>query len=432
MSARLEQRPGASASLIIRGAHLFDPVAGIDATGDLVIRDGVIGGDPTGLEEVDGAGLTVVPGFVDPHVHLRVPGGEDAEDIATGSRSAAAGGYVAIVAMPNTQPVVDSAAILGSLIERASREAVIPTGFYAAITVGQEGRGLTEQGELADLGAVGFTDDGRPVADAQVLRRALEYQKVTGRPLVLHEEEPALSGRGVMHEGAVSSRLGLEGIPSISESVAVARDAALARYAGGRIHVCHVSARETVEEIRHAKDLGVAITGEVTPHHLLLTDAVVDALDPARHKMNPPLRTEDDRQALIAGLLDGTLDCVATDHAPHAAHLKEAPFEQAPFGVTGLETAFASLYTHLVLPGVVPLDVLIRRMSADAAAVVDLPAPTLAMGAPANLAVIDLAARWRVGASGFQSRSSNSAFLGDELTGQVAMTIAGGQVAWRR
>lgn len=432
MSARLEQRPGASASLIIRGAHLFDPVAGIDATGDLVIRDGVIGGDPTGLEEVDGAGLTVVPGFVDPHVHLRVPGGEDAEDIATGSRSAAAGGYVAIVAMPNTQPVVDSAAILGSLIERASREAVIPTGFYAAITVGQEGRGLTEQGELADLGAVGFTDDGRPVADAQVLRRALEYQKVTGRPLVLHEEEPALSGRGVMHEGAVSSRLGLEGIPSISESVAVARDAALARYAGGRIHVCHVSARETVEEIRHAKDLGVAITGEVTPHHLLLTDAVVDALDPARHKMNPPLRTEDDRQALIAGLLDGTLDCVATDHAPHAAHLKEAPFEQAPFGVTGLETAFASLYTHLVLPGVVPLDVLIRRMSADAAAVVDLPAPTLAMGAPANLAVIDLAARWRVGESGFQSRSSNSAFLGDELTGQVAMTIAGGQVAWRR
>lgn len=432
MSARLEQRPGPSASLIIRGAHLFDPVAGIDATGDLVIRDGVIGGDPTGLEEVDGAGLTVVPGFVDPHVHLRVPGGEDAEDIATGSRSGAAGGYVAIVAMPNTQPVVDSAAILGSLIERASREAVIPTGFYAAITVGQEGRGLTEQGELADLGAVGFTDDGRPVADAQVLRRALEYQKVTGRPLVLHEEEPALSGRGVMHEGAVSSRLGLEGIPSISESVAVARDAALARYAGGRIHVCHVSARETVEEIRHAKDLGVAITGEVTPHHLLLTDAVVDALDPARHKMNPPLRTEDDRQALIAALLDGTLDCVATDHAPHAAHLKEAPFEQAPFGVTGLETAFASLYTHLVLTGVVPLDVLIRRMSADAAAVVDLPAPTLAMGAPANLAVIDLAARWRVGESGFQSRSSNSAFLGDELTGQVTMTIAGGQVAWRR
>jgi dihydroorotase len=432
VSARLEQRPGPGASLIIRGARLLDPAAGIDATGDLVVRDGIIGGDPAGLEELDGSGLTVVPGFVDPHVHLRVPGGEDAEDIVTGSRAAAAGGYVAIVAMPNTRPVVDSAAILGSLIERASREAVIPTGFYAAITMGQAGKGLTEQGELADLGAAGFTDDGLPVVDARVFRRALEYQKVTGLPLVLHEEDPSLSAGGVMHEGAVSSRLGLAGIPSISESVAVARDAALALYLGGRIHVCHVSARETVEEIRHAKERGVAITGEVTPHHLVLTDEAASSLDPARHKMNPPLRSEEDRQALVAALLDGTLDCVATDHAPHPAHEKEAPFEQAPFGVTGLETAFAVLHTHLVLPGAMSLDLLVRRMSADAARVVDLPAPTLAMGAPANLAVLDLAARWRVGESGFQSRSSNSAFLGEELTGQVTMTIAGGQVAWRR
>jgi len=432
VTGRLEQRPGPAASLIIRGARLLDPAAGIDATGDLVVRDGVIGGDPAGLEEIDGAGLTVVPGFVDPHVHLRVPGGEDAEDIVTGTRAAAAGGYVAVVAMPNTRPVVDSAAILGSLVERASREAVIPTGFYAAITVGQEGEGLTEQGELADLGALGFTDDGRPVVDAQVFRRALEYQKVTGLPLVLHEEDPSLSAGGVMHEGAVSSRLGLAGIPSISESVAVARDAALAFYLEGRIHVCHVSAWETVEEIRAAKARGVAITAEVTPHHLVLTDEAVTSLDAARHKMNPPLRSEDDRRALLAGLLDGTLDCIATDHAPHPAHEKEAPFEQAPFGVTGLETAFAAVHTHLVIPGALPLDLLVRRMSADAARVVDLPVPTLAMGAPANVAVLDLAARWRVGEGGFQSRSSNSAFLGEELTGQVAMTIAGGQVAWRR
>jgi dihydroorotase len=432
VSVRLEQRPGEPASFVLRGARLLDPAAGIDATGDLVVRDGVIGGDPSGLEEIDGAGLTVVPGFVDPHVHLRVPGGEDAEDIVTGSRSGAAGGYVAILAMPNTKPVVDSAAVLGSLIERASREAVIPTGFYAAITMGQEGRTLTEQGELADLGAAGFSDDGRPVADALVFRRALEYQKVTGLPLVLHEEDMSLSGRGVMHEGAVSSRLGLMGIPSISESVAVARDAALARYADGRIHVCHVSAVETVDEIRHAKERGTSITAEVSPHHLLLTDAVVESLDASRHKMNPPLRTEDDRQALIAAVIDGTLDCIATDHAPHAAHLKEVPFEEAPFGITGLETAFSSLYTHLVLPGVLPLETLVRRMSADAAAVVDLPAPSLAMGSPANLAVIDLGATWRVGESGFQSRSTNSAFLGEELTGQITMTIAGGQVAWRR
>ncbi|MEW6581761.1 MAG: dihydroorotase [Actinomycetota bacterium] len=432
MTARLAQRPGDPASLVLEGVRVLDPVAGIDRVGDLVVRDGVIGGAPDGLERVDARGLTAVPGFVDPHVHLRTPGQEEAEDIASGSRAGAAGGYVAIVAMPNTRPVVDSASTLGSLIERASREAVIPTGFYAAITVGQEGRGLTEQGELADLGAAGFTDDGRPVADALVFRRALEYQRVTGLPLVLHEEDPALSGSGVMHEGVVSSRLGLAGIPAVSESVAVARDAALAAYEGGRIHVCHVSARATVDVLRAARQAGVRITAEVTPHHLVLTDEAVASLDPARHKMNPPLRAEDDRQALIDALVDGTIDCVATDHAPHAAHLKEAPFEQAPFGVTGLETAFAVLYTRLVQTGVLPLELLVRRMSADAARVVDLPQPTLADGAPANLAVLDLSARWTVGDGGFQSRSTNSSFLGEELTGQVTMTIAGGQVAWRR
>ena len=432
MSARLEQRPGPPASLVLRGARLLDPAAGIDRAGDLVVRDGVVGGDPDGLEAVDASGLVVVPGFVDPHVHLRTPGREDAEDIVTGTRAAAAGGYVAIVAMPNTLPVVDSAAILGSLLERASREAAVPTGFYAAITAGQEGRGLTEQVELAELGAAGFSDDGRPVVDAQVLRRALQYQKVTGLPVVLHEEDPALSASGVMHEGEVSSRLGLAGIPSISESVMVARDAALASYEDARIHVCHVSAAHTVEEIRSAKARGIGVTAEVTPHHLLLTDREVASRDPVRFKMNPPLRAEADREALVAGLLDGTLDCVATDHAPHPAQEKEAPFEQAPFGVTGLETAFAALHTHLVLTGRVPLEVLVRRMSADAARVIDLPAPTLAEGAQANLAVLDLSARWRVGEGGFQSRSSNCAFLGEELTGQVTMTIAGGQVAWRR
>lgn len=432
MTARLEQRPGAPASLVLKGARILDPAAGVDRVGDLVVRDGVIGGSPDGLEVVDAAGLTVVPGFVDPHVHLRTPGQEEAEDISTGSRSAAAGGYCAIVAMPNTQPVVDSAAILGSLLERAAREAVIPTGFYAAITVGQRGEALTEQGELADLGAAGFTDDGRPVGDALVFRRALEYQRVTGLPLVLHEEDMSLSGKGVMHEGAVSSRLGLAGIPGVSESVAVARDAALAQYEDGRIHICHVSSKATVDVLRMAKGAGVKVTSEVTPHHLVLTDEAVASLDPARHKMNPPLRAEDDRQALLAALLDGTIDCVATDHAPHAAHLKEAPFEEAPFGVTGLETAFAVLHTRLVLTGAMPLDLLVRRMSADAARVIDLPEPTLADGAPANLAVLDLAARWTVGDGGFQSRSANSSFTGEELTGQVTMTIAGGQVAWRR
>jgi len=431
VSARLVQRPGAAASLVIRGARVLDPAAGIDHVGDLVIRDGRIGGDAAGLEAIDGAGLVAVPGFVDPHVHLRTPGREDTEDIASGSRAAAAGGFVAIVAMPNTRPVVDSASVLGSLLDAAARDAVVRVGFYAAITAGQQGRQMTEQAELADMGAAGFSDDGRPVVDAGVLRRAMQYQRVTGLPLVLHEEEPSLSGGGVMHEGVVSSRIGLSAIPSISESVMVARDAALAAYEDARIHICHVSAAETVEEVRLAKARGVRITAEVTPHHLALTDEAVAELDPARHKMNPPLRAASDREVLIEALRDGTLDCIATDHAPHAPQEKEEPFEEAPFGVIGLETAFAACHTHLVLAGLLPLEVLVRRMSTDPAAALGLTVPTLAGGAVADVALIDPAARTRIGERPFQSKSTNCAFLGEELAGQVRLTIAGGQIAWR-
>lgn len=432
MAVRLVQRPGPAASLVLRGARVLDPVAGIDEVRDLVVRDGLIGGSPEGLEEVDAGGLVAVPGFVDPHVHLRTPGREDLEDIATGTAAAAAGGFVTIVAMPNTAPVVDTASVLESLLERGEREAAVRVGFLAAITAGQKGAELTEQVELAGAGAAGFSDDGHPVADAGVMRRALQYQRITGLPLVLHEEDPALSGAGVVHEGAVASRLGLAGIPSISESVAVARDAALAEYEGGRIHICHVSAAETAHEIRRAKERGVRITAEVTPHHLALTDAAVASLDPTRHKMNPPLREESDRDALIAALADGTIDCVATDHAPHAADEKEVPFEEAPFGVTGLETAFAVCHTHLVLTGRMSLELLVRRMGADAAAALDLPAPSLAEGAVADVALLDPAERVIVGDDGFQSRSRNSAFLGEELTGGVRLTIAGGRIAWRR
>ena len=433
MSVRLVQREGAPASLVIEGARLLDPAGGIDRVGDLVVRDGLIGGEPDGLERVDGAGLLVVPGFVDPHVHLRTPGREDAEDIASGTRAAAAGGFVTILAMPNTKPVVDSGAVLGSLLEQAAREAAVRVGFYAAITVGQEGRALTEQGELAELGAAGFSDDGRPVRSAEVLRRALRYQRVTGGlPLVLHEEDPDLSGAGVMHEGLVSTRLGLAGIPGVSESAMVARDLALAAHEGARVHVCHVSARETVDELRRARERGVRVSSEVTPHHLVLTDDSVATLDASRFKMNPPLRAAEDREALVEALVDGTIDCVATDHAPHAPQEKEAPFEEAPFGVTGLETAFAVCNTHLVRRGLVPLELLVRRMSADPADALGLPAPTLAEGAPADLALIDPGGRVRVGEDGFQSKSSNSAFLGEELEGRVLLTIAGGQVAWRR
>ncbi|MCB0872406.1 MAG: dihydroorotase [Actinobacteria bacterium] len=431
MSGRLVQRPGPAASAVFTGARLLDPIAGINEVADLVVRDGVIGGDPDGLERVDAAGMVIVPGFVDPHVHLRTPGREDLEDLASGSRAGASGGYVAIAAMPNTQPPVDDAEDLTRLLELAERDAVIPVGMICAITKGQEGQQLTDAAELARIGAVALSDDGVPVGDAAVFRRALQYQHLAGLVLVLHEEDRALSGTGAMHEGAVSARLGVSGIPAVSEAVAVGRDVLLARYESGRIHICHVSARETVDEVRRGKQLGVAVTAEVSPHHLLLIDEDVESLDAATRKMNPPLRGRDDREALIEALLDGTIDCVATDHAPHGASEKEQPFEEAPFGVTGLETAFAALYTELVLTGRVSLEVLVRRMSGDAARVIDLPEPTLAEGAPANLAVIDLEATWTVGADGFVSKSGNSAFLGRELTGRVQATIAGGQWAWR-
>jgi dihydroorotase len=430
---RLPQRPGDPANVVITGARVLDPAAGIDEVRDLVVRDGLIGGDPTGLEVVDGSGLTVIPGIVDVHVHLRTPGKEHAEDIASGTASAAAGGVVTVLAMPNTQPPTDNPSILGSLLERAGREAVVPTGFIPAITVGQKGDSLTEHGDLAEAGAAALSDDGVPVASALVMRRALQYQKATDLLFTLHEEDMSLSGTGVMHEGVVSARIGLAGIPGVSEAVQVARDCSLAGYEDGRIHICHVSARETVDEVRRAKARGVQVTAEVTPHHLLLTDDVLgDDPDPARFKMNPPLRSEDDRQALIEALVDGTIDCIATDHAPHPADEKENPFAAAPFGVIGLETAFAACHTELVLNGRITLEDLVMRMSTTPARIFGLPVPTLADGAPANLAVVDLSATDTVGDRPYASKSTNAAFVGMELTGRVVMTLAGGQDVYRR
>jgi dihydroorotase len=305
----------------------------------------------------------------------------------------------------------------------------VPVGFTAAITRGQRGELLTEMAELADAGAFAFTDDGRPVESAGVLRQALQYQRLAGRTIALHEEDPTLSGDGAMHEGAISALLGLSGIPSISESTAIARDAAIAGYEGGRIQVQHVSARESVIAIERAKAEGVELYAEVTPHHLCLTDEAVRSLD-ANFKMNPPLRAEDDRQALIEALRSGTLDCVATDHAPHAREEKEQPFEVAPMGVTGLETAFAALHTHLVLPGLVELPVLVERMTVGGVPF-GIPAPSLEPGSAANVVLVDLEAEWEVGEHGYESRSANCAFAGQRLTGRVRMTVAGGQVAYR-
>ena len=426
------------ADLLVRAAHVLDPRTGLDGPADVLVRGGKIAeigapgslDAPEGAEIVEGAGRHLFPAFVDPHVHLRTPGQEHKEDLETGTRAAAAGGFCLVIGMPNTDPVVDSAPVLQSLRETALRDARIPVGFMAAITRGLNGTELTEMAELRHHGAVGFTDDGRPVTSAGMLRLALQYQRLCGGVLALHEEDPTLSRDGAMHEGEVSAMLGISGIPSISESTMVARDAALAGYEEGRIHVQHLSAVESVQAARAAKAAGVRISCEVTPHHLCLTDEEVRSLDPTRFKMNPPLRAEADRQALIEGLRDGTIDCIATDHAPHASEEKEVPFESAAMGVTGLETAFAAVHTDLVLPGTIELALLVERL-AGGAAPFGLQRPTLAPGSEANVALCDLAAGWTVGEDGYESRSSNSWCAGRRLTGRVLMTVAAGRIAFR-
>jgi len=424
--------PRGTEDLVVRGARVVDPAERLNAIVDVRVDGGLVAqiGErlaANGHRVVEGAGLVLAPAFVDPHVHLRTPGREDEETIESGTAAAAAGGYCAILAMPNTDPVVDSAATLGSLVEAARAEAEIPTGFLAAITKGQDGAELTEMAELADAGAAGFTDDGRPVVSAGLMRRALQYGGFAGRRIALHCEEPTLSKGGHMHEGAVSAELGFGGYPSVGESVMVERDLALARYEDQPLHLLHLSAAQSVAALRAALDAGVEATAEVTPHHLCLTDEAVRSLD-ANVKMNPPLRAREDRLALLDALKDGTIGAIATDHAPHARHEKEVPFEAAPFGVTGLETAFAALYTNLVQTGLLDLDTLLERMSAGPARVYRLERPRVATGAPANLVVLDLDMAWRVEEDGFRSRSVNSWLLGQTLKGKVRMTVAAGKV----
>jgi dihydroorotase len=425
------------ATLLLRGGRLLDPRTAPDGPVlSIAVRDGVIvelGSAPEldGAEVIDAAGLTILPAFVDPHVHLRVPGQEYKEDIASGTRAAARGGYGAILAMPNTRPTIDSASVFDAVAEIAAAEAEIPTGIVAAVSVGLAGEQLTEMGELADHGAAGFTDDGRPVRSAALLRRALAYARPLGLPVALHEEDPALSADGHMHEGSVSARLGIGGWPSIAESAMVARDLEIAAFEDGRLHLQHLSARGSVEAVERARAGGLRVTSEATPHHLILTDEACAELDPATTKMNPPLGSDDDRQALLDAVRRGSVDMIATDHAPHAAYEKEVPFEAAPFGVTGLETAFPALYTKLVLPGLLELGTVVERMTAGPAAAFALPVPSLAVDAPASFSVWDLDAEEEVTAAGFASKSANNAFLGERLRGVCVLTVAAGRVVHR-
>lgn len=389
----------------------------------VTVEDGVI----ARIEPAAATARVLAPAFVDPHVHLRSPGREDEETLASGTAAAAAGGYCAILAMPNTDPVVDSAVVLRSLVEVARRDALVPTGFMAAISKRLGGDELTEMGELADAGAAAFTDDGRPVTSAGLMRRALQYGEITGRKLALHCEEPTLSRDGQVHEGPVCAELGFAPYPSLAESAMVERDLSLAGFEARPVHLMHLSAKESVEALRWAHERGIDATAEVTPHHLVLTDEAVRSLD-ANLKMNPPLRGDDDRRALLEALRDGTIACVATDHAPHSREEKEAPFEEAPFGVTGLETAFAALYTHLVEPGLLSLETLLERMSGGPARSLGLPEPRIEVGARANLVLLDLETEWTVDEACFRSRSANSWLLGERLRGAVVQTVADGRL----
>jgi dihydroorotase len=437
-SEPLVHGPHQPADVLFRDVHVLDPRAPLDTLRDVRVREGLIAeiGAPGALdgegapEIIDGAGrLRLLPAFFDPHVHLRTPGQEHKEDLQSGTRAAAAGGYGAVLAMPNTDPVLDSAPLLRSLRDAAAREACISVGFLPAITRGLQGEQLTEMAELRQEGAVGFTDDGRPVQSAGMLRKALQYQRLCGGVLALHEEDETLSRGGSMHEGAVSAALGLGGIPTVSESTMVARDAALAGYEDARVHFQHLSCSASVDAVAEAKARGFRVSAEVSPHHLLLTEQDVRGMD-TRMKMHPPLATEGDRLALVEGLRAGTIECVATDHAPHARDEKEVPFEQAPMGTTGSETAFAALHTGLVLTGVLELDLLVERMTAGAR-LFELRTPLIAVGEPANATLVDLDATWVAGEHGWESRSENCCFAGRALTGRVLLTLAAGAVVYR-
>ncbi len=431
--------------LVITGARVLDPGRKLDQQADIHVRDGRIVAvgvdlDAPAAEHLDASGLVAVPGFVDLHTHLREPGFEHKETIATGTAAAARGGFTTVCAMPNTEPAIDNAATVDFVVRTAAREGAVRVLPIGCITRGRAGKELADYGELVAAGVVALSDDGSPVADAALMRRALEYSTRFGLVVIEHAEEPALSGKGVMHEGWVSTRLGLRGIPAASEEAAIQRDIALAELTGARLHIAHVSTARSVELVARAKAAGLNVTAEVTPHHLVLTHEAVLTSGPLPYntaaRVNPPLRTPEDVEACLEALINGTIDAIATDHAPHADIEKLVEFDNAPNGIVGLETAFASLH-GLVLEGGLPLAVLIERMTAGPVAVLRLDRHdglaglgSIAAGAPADIALVDPARSWSVDPATFASKGHNTPLAGASLTGKVVTTIAGGRVAW--
>lgn len=418
--------------MLLKGGRVVDPAQGVDEVRDVLLQDGrvtAVGTDlapPEDARVVDCAGKVVTPGLVDPHVHLREPGQEHKETIGSGARAAAAGGFTAVVAMPNTDPVIDSPALVGFVLaegKRAGAARVYPTG---AISLGLKGGRLAPVGEMVGAGAVAITDDGHPVMDSGLMRLALEYARGFGIPVADHPEDLGLSRGGHMNEGLVSTRLGLKGKPNASEDAHIVRDLLVAEFTGGHIHLQHVSTAFGVEMIRQAKARGVNVTAEASPHHLLLTDEAVEGYR-TEAKMNPPLRSAEDRDAVVAGMLDGTLDIIATDHAPHHYDEKEAAFDDAPNGIVGLETSVGLILTHFVKPGHLSLSAMVERMSLNPARTFGLPGGTLGEGAPADVTVLDPDLAWTVDRDAFVSMSRNTPFHGWELTGRAVLTIVDGR-----
>ncbi len=423
--------------LLLKGGRVVDPARKVDALLDVLLADDTVEAvgkriSPRGAQVLDMKGLVVCPGFIDLHAHLREPGREDKETIASGTRAAAAGGFAAVCAMPNTEPVNDHAGITRLILEKARAEGAVRVYPIGAITRGSRGEELAEYGDLREAGCVAVSDDGRPVASARVMRRALEYANAFDLTVIDHCEEPSLADQAAMNEGPVSTFLGLRGAPAAGEAIMVERDVLLAELTGGKVHIAHTSAAASVDAVRRGKARGVRVTAEATPHHLLLIDQLVkDSEYDTATKMNPPLRAERDRQALLQGLREGTIDCIATDHAPHGVDDKKVEYDHAAFGIVGLETAVALCLDRLVGKGLLDLPHLVSLLSTNPARILALPGGTLAPGGPADVTVLDLSRRRQVEPARFESKGRNTPFAGWTLAGWPVMTIVGGRVAWK-
>ena len=420
--------------LLVRRARIVDPSQELDEIGDLLLEDGIvkaIGAQATAedVDVLDADGLVATPGFIDMHVHLREPGFEYKETIATGSRAAVAGGFTAVAAMANTDPPNDSAAVTEFILRKAAqadKARVYPIG---TITKGMQGEQLSEMGEMVEAGVVAVSDDGLPVRDVNVMRRAMEYATVFDLPVIEHCETPELHPKGVMNEGYWSTALGLWGIPRASEIISVDRNVVLAELTGARFHVAHLSTSGALRRVREAKARGLSVSCEVTPHHLVLTDESLKSYD-TNAKMKPPLVTEAGREALLEGLADGTVDAIATDHAPHHADEKREDFDRAPFGIVGLETAVSLCLDRLVKPGVISLSRMVELLSSGPARVLGVAGGTLKVGSPADVTLLDATRHVRVDPESFHSRGKNTPFAGWELEGRPVTTIVGGRIAW--